>query len=266
MFSRRTLLLGIAGLSATAVSGGLAPAANALTAKSGRRKNIQPWLLTVRRPRFLVTDLTQRAHGSVLFLGDSTSAKLCPRLAKRLESSGVGPFCVDINLGRLIARNRSYSPSAITSVRQARQAGFDAQSYVIALGFSDIMNNMQDPRFAKDPVATAVAIIEPLLTEIGADRTVGILNLHGATKFTGARALLFNEGLAQVAAAWPNVRVIDWAGSAISHRAWHMPDGIHYRWRGIPARHQFIATAIRNIAQQHGANPPAPTPLPDAPA
>jgi len=135
-----------------------------------------------------------------MFLSDSTSAKMCDRMAKRLVSLGVGPFCVDINLGRLLARNHHYSGSAITAIRQARNAGFDAQSYVLALGFSDILNNMQDPRFVGNPVPTVVSILEEVLTEIGTDRTVGILNLYGATAFSGARALLFNEGLGQIAA------------------------------------------------------------------
>ena len=235
-------------------------AASAATAPpSGQRKNRQPSPLTIRRPRFLVTDLTTRAVGSVLFLSDSTSAKLCERLAKRLAALGVGPFCIDINLGRLIARDRSYSPSAITSIRQARDAGFDAQSYVIALGFSDILNNMQDPRFVGNPVPTVVSILESLLSEIGADRKVGILNLHGATKFSGARSALFNEGLTQVAAAWPNVHVIDWASVASPHRAWHMTDGIHYRWRGTTERHRFVATAIRDTAERHLDSPPPAT-------
>jgi hypothetical protein len=171
----------------------------------------------------------------------------------------VGPFCVDINLGRLLARNHHHSGSAITAIRQARNAGFDAQSYVLALGFSDILNNMQDPRFVGNPVPTVVSILEEVLTEIGTDRTVGILNLYGATAFSGARALLFNEGLGQIAATWPNVRVIDWATVASPHRAWHMADGIHYRWRGPFERHRFVVNAIRDTAKQHLENPPPTT-------
>ena len=218
-----------------------------------------PSRLTIRHPRYLVTDVTQRTYGPVMFLSDSTSAKLCERMAKRLVSLGVGPFCIDINLGRLLARNRSYSRSAISAVRQARDVGFDAQSYVIALGFSDILNNMQDPRFVGSPVPTVVSILEEVLTEIGTDRTVGVLNLYGATAFAGARATLFNEGLAQVAATWPNVHIIDWATVASPHRAWHMADGIHYRWRGPLERHRFVVNAIRDTARTHLENPPPTT-------
>lgn len=259
VLSRRAVLLGLAGITASAKVAQPMVASAAVVPPSGLRKNRQPSPLTIRRPRFLVTDLTTRTYGSVLFLSDSTSAKLCERMAKRLTGLGVGPFCIDINLGRLIARDRGYSPSAITSVRQARNAGFDAESYVIALGFSDILNNMQDPRFVGDPVPTVVSILESLLNEIGRDRTVGILNLHGATTFSGARAVLFNEGLSQVANDWPNVHIIDWASVAAPHRAWHMLDGIHYRWRGSSERHRFVSTAIRDTAKLHLESPPPPT-------
>ena len=256
--SRRALVLGLAGLSTTTALVG-PQTATAVTSRSGRRRNITPARLTARHPRYLVTDITQRMYGPVMFLSDSTSAKLCERMATRLVTLGVGPFCVDINLGRLLARNRSYSGSAITAIRQARNVGFDAQSFVLALGFSDILNNLQDPRFVGAPVPTVVSILEEVLTEIGHDRTVGILNVHGATAFSGARAARFNEGLAQIASTWPNVHIIDWASLASPHRSWHIADGIHYRWRGSYERHRFVVNAIRDTAKQHLEQPPPTT-------
>jgi hypothetical protein len=208
-----------------------------------------------RHARYVVDDRTVRTHGPIMFIGDSTSAKQYRAIRRDFSKAKIGPYRVDLNLARSISRDGKWRPSAITAVREARAAGFDPPSYVIALGFPDILGGNMDKRFLKDPTGTTVSMLEPLMAEIGPDRTVGFLNLYGTYSSKSSRAKQFNIGLKAAAERWPNLVIIDWASLARRNRWWHKVDGFHYGYRGSIERQRFVVKALIDIATLAATNP-----------
>ena len=202
-----------------------------------------------RRPGQIIQDLTARAHGPVMFIADSTTAKHCDRFGRELAKRDVGPFRVDLNLARYIAVERPLRPSAVAAVKRAREAGFDPPTYVIGLGFSDVLNGVHVKQFLRDPIAATATIVEPLLEEIGADRTVVFLNLFGTVGSKSSRAKTFNAGLADLLPRWPRLHIIDWASVAKKNRWWHKVDGFHYTYSGGLHRQRFVIGAMITSAQ-----------------
>lgn len=232
--SRRALLAAAGAVPAAVMMGG-APADAALS-----------W---PRRPGQIIQDLTVRAHGPVMFIGDSTSAKGCDRMGGELARLGVGPYRVDLNLARYIAVDRSLRPSAVAAVGRARSEGFDPPTYVIGLGFPDVLNGVHVLQFLRDPIAATAVIVEPLLEEIGPNRTVVFLNLFGTVGSKSSRAKMFNSGLAALLPQWPRLHIIDWASVAKKNRWWHKVDGFHYTYTGGVHRRRFVCNAMVTAAQ-----------------
>ena len=191
----------------------------------------------------ILSDPTLRLHGPVMFIGDSTSSRLWHTMRKDFAAAGIGPFRLDLQPGRSISRRAGWGTNAIASVRAARLSGFDPNAYVVAGGFPDILRS----RYNRSPIVTAdglVGLIEPLLAEIGPDRTVAFLNLYSAKRKVPTRQ--FNEALARLALTWPNLSVVDWAGLARRHRGWHIADGYHFSFSGARQRQKFIARTMIN--------------------
>lgn len=234
LLTRRALLAAAAGTVPAVMLGG-APADAALS-----------W---PRRPGQIIQSLATRTHGPVMFIGDSTSAKGCDRMGGELAKRGVGPYRVDLNLARYIAVNRSLRPSAVAAVRRARAAGFDPPTFVIGLGFSDLLNGIHVSQFLRDPIAATALIVEPLLQEIGPDRTVAFLNLFGTVGSKSSRATMFNSGLAALLPQWPRLHIIDWASVARRNRWWHKVDGFHYTYTGGLHRQRFVCNAMVTATQ-----------------
>lgn len=236
-FTRRAVLGALAG-AVPAIAFGHDPAGAALS-----------W---PRRPGQIIEDPTVRAHGPVMFIADSTSARSCDRMGPDLARREVGPFRIDLNLARYIDIDRPMRPSAIAAVRRARTEGFDPPAYVIGLGFPDILNGVHVRQFLRDPIAATANMVEPLLQEIGADRTVSFLNLYGTKGSKSSRARMFNRGLEALLPAWPRLHIIDWASTARRHPWWHKPDGFHYTYNGGLQRHRFVYHAMIEAASTSG--------------
>ncbi|MEI7992747.1 MAG: hypothetical protein WCH93_09995 [Actinomycetota bacterium] len=206
---------------------------------------LAPEAATAGSRPIILSDPTVRAHGPVMFIGDSTSSRLWRTMRKDIAAAGIGPFRLDLQPGRSISRRVGWGTNAITSVRNARLQGFDPPAYVLAVGFPDIHRWAAN----RTPIVTVdglVALIEPLLREIGADRTVAFLNLYSKKKMPTAA---FNGALARLAVTWPNLSVVDWAALARQHRGWHISDGYHFTYFGARQRQKFIAQTMIDVAR-----------------
>jgi hypothetical protein len=241
MISRRRLLVGGA-LGASALGASALATQTAAAASS---------------PDILLKDTTVRLHGPVMFIGDSVSSLLWRSLRRDSAKAGLGPFRLDLQPGRSISRSPfGWGRNAVKAVAAARSDGFDPPTYVVALGWVDILPRHGNPapiRTAQD----AATVIEPLLQEIGIDRTVGFFNVRG---FSWARYTAFNDGLALLTETWPNVYVIDWASYAKGHLNWHRPDGYHMNYVGAPKRQRFVVRSMVDacIRTSQRLTPPPP--------
>jgi hypothetical protein len=145
-----------------------------------------------------------------------------------------------------VSRRVGWGDNAVATVRKARLLGFDPATYVVALGFPDIHRWPAN----HSPILTAdgiVGLIQPLLAEIGADRTVAFFNLYATNRMP---ATAFNEALRRLTATWPNLYIVDWASLARQHRGWHISDGYHFNSVGAKRRQQFIAQAMVDATER----------------
>lgn len=194
----------------------------------------------------IVQDNTRRDVGPVMLIGDSTSSRLWRTMRNDLVRHGLGPFRYDLQPGRSISTSEGWGANAVESVRSARNAGFDPPSFVVALGFPDLYA-WEGNAHPVTTVPAAERLIAPLLTEIGRDRTVIVLNLHSATP---RGAPIFNAALRRLTAQNPNLLVADWAALARDNQRWHLPDGYHYNLVGARARQEFLARSMVAAARR----------------
>lgn len=191
-------------------------------------------------------DNTRRAFGAVLLIGDSTSSRRWRTLRRDLVARQLGPFRYDLQPGRSISTAEGWGYNAVEAVRAARRAGFDPPSFVVALGFPDLYV-WEGNAHPVTTVPAAERLIAPLLSEIGPDRTVIMLNLHSRTP---RGAAVFNTALDHLAVQNPNLLVSDWASLAADNEGWHLPDGYHYNVAGARARQQFLALTMVAAARR----------------
>lgn len=199
----------------------------------------------------IISDPTVRAYGPVMFMGDSTSSLRYRTMKKEIAAFGVGPFRLDLQPGRSISRDFRRRPSAVESVRTARAEGFDPPTYVIALGWPDIIRWENNPHPTKTVPAIRELII-PLLDEIGNDRFIAFFDLYSVRR-TSAGA--FNRALASLAAERPNLQIVDWSSLARRHRRWHRSDGYHYNYVGAKERTNFIGRTLRDMVTRSQPGP-----------
>lgn len=213
MLSRRQLLIAAGTLPAAAVLLQTAPAEAA---------------------PIILRDSKVRTFGPIMQIGDSTSGGYVSGLNRTLKAKNVGPFRCDIQGARSINRESKRFPSAISAVRSARAQGFDPPAYLLALGSNDLW-------VVKRNRNAATKMIDAILEEIGADRTVGFLTLYTVKQSSAPK---FNLALRDATTRWPNLHVIDWAAVAKKHRNWHNKGGVHYTMKGAIQRNRFLADAM----------------------
>lgn len=189
-----------------------------------------------------------------MFIGDSVSARFSERFPGAAAKAGLGPFRIDIQVGRSVSRNGfGWGRNAVRSVRYARSKGFEPSAVVVALGWVDIIAWSNNPRPIRTPEAT-VGLIEPLLDEIGPDVSVTILDLLG-TRYKRTLAHPFNDGLAVLQEQRPNLTIAAWSKHAAGHSSWIQGDGYHMTRTGALRRQAFIVNALVAAA----GNPPIGT-------
>jgi hypothetical protein len=100
-------------------------------------------------------------------------------------------------------------------------------------------------------------MIDAILHEIGADRTVGFLTLY--TVHTSS-APKFNAALRDATKRWPNLHVMDWAALARRNQQWHNKGGVHYTLTGAKARNRYLADAmVATVKLSRAVTPPTTT-------
>ena len=202
----------------------------------------------------IISDPTVRAYGPVMFIGDSTSSLRYRTMKREMAAFGLGPFRLDLQPGRSISRNFRGKPSAVASVRSARAEGFDPPTYVIALGYPDIIRWENNSRPTKTVPAIRELVI-PLLDEIGDDRFIAFFDLYSVRRTSAGT---FNVAIKSLAAERPNLHIVDWSSLARRHRRWHKSDGYHYNYVGAKERTNFIGRTLREMVTL-STPPPQPT-------
>jgi hypothetical protein len=198
----------------------------------------------------VLADSTLRTWGPIMQIGDSTSGGYLNGLKRTVKSRNVGPYRCDVQGARSMYRPSKRFPSAIDAVRTARAAGFDPPAYLLALGSNDLW-------VVKRKRNSAPMMIDAILTEIGADRTVGFLTLY--TVHTSS-APKFNAALREATKRWPNLHVMDWAALARRNQHWHNKGGVHYTLTGAKARNRYLADAmVATVKLSRAATPPTTT-------
>jgi lysophospholipase L1-like esterase len=204
----------------------------------------------------VATDTTLRRYGPVMLIGDSTCGGYIGGLHSELVARSVGPFRYDIQGSRSITRASSKYPSGLAAVSAARADGFDPKAFVVALGANDLW-------FVARRASVASTMIDALLAEIGADRTVVFLTTYSTRPSAAPR---FNAALVKATATWPHLHVLDWAAVAAPHRQWHTADGVHFTPQGAVARDHYLVDAMILASQWADGVVDPQVPRPVAPA
>lgn len=166
----------------------------------------------------------QSARGRALVVGDSLAEGTEAPLAQLLPGWRI--------------RTSAYTgrPTA-NGVSEITSAGNLSPVLVVSLGTND------------DPSATSTfeGEVQAVLEAAGASRCVIWPNIV-RPPYNGVSYAGYNRVLAQVAAANPNLTVVDWVGIVRRDPALLAPDGVHATPSGYEARAQAIAAAITSCS------------------
>lgn len=177
---------------------------------------------------------------SIAAIGDSVMISAAGALQTRL-----GPAA------SIDARNSRQFAEGIVLVRRMREEQRLPAVMVVHLG-----NN--------GPVRPSD--VDALMTELTGVSRVLLVNVRVPKPWGD----LVNQTLADAAARYPSVSLVDWNGSSDGHRAWFQRDGTHFRATsgpGASAYADLIVAAIPPPAPAPAAAPELmPAPLPPAPA
>jgi len=179
-------------------------------------------------------------------IGDSVSVGMvspqelpdaAQRLAAQYHDVGVRRVRIDASGGRSIVEEL---PGQLNGYRVAigwYRAGFRG-CWVFALGTNDAANVA-----VGSPVSFAARIREMMYAAHG--EPVMWVNAQtdlSSGPWSQSNMQLWDNDLVAACAAYPNMRVFDWA--AMVQPAWHLQDGIHYTPAGYAIRAQAIAHAL----------------------
>jgi peptidoglycan/LPS O-acetylase OafA/YrhL len=194
---------------------------------------------------------------SVVQIGDSTSEGLISpdylpdpreRIDARYAQVGVTTFIPEISGARSIVETYEGNPNAHTVAQQLTQGGYHG-CWVLALGTNDTADVA-----VGSPVGLAARIRE-MMSLIGNQPVmwVNVKSLVGYGPYSESNMLLWDEALLRACAAYPNMRVYDWAAAA--RDSWFISDGIHFTSAGYAARAYLIAQALAAAFPARGGGP-----------
>ncbi|HTZ91553.1 MAG TPA: GDSL-type esterase/lipase family protein [Streptosporangiaceae bacterium] len=191
---------------------------------------------------------------SVAHIGDSTSVGMvspqvlpdaAQRLAAQYHDAGVQHVLINASGGRSIVEQL---PGQLNGYRLATdwyQAGYRG-CWVFALGTNDTANVS-----VGSPVGIAARIQEMMWAAHGEPvMWVNVQTDLSSGPWSQANMKLWNNALVAACAAYPNMRILNWA--AMVRPGWHLDDGIHYTAAGYAIRAHAIARAL---ASAFPANP-----------
>jgi peptidoglycan/LPS O-acetylase OafA/YrhL len=167
-----------------------------------------PTAPTVTAPR------TPGAHyQKVTLVGDSVLLGASPYLQRRLPSASVEAK---------VGRQGSDGLKVVQSLRQETQLG---DATVIHLGTNGYLAEKQ---------------FRALLEQLSDRKTVVVLNVYGARRWTGPN----NELIGRLSQSFDNVRLIDWHAIGQANPGYFVQDGIHLSGAGIHAYYNQIRMAL----------------------
>ena len=188
----------------------------------------------------------QTSCSSVGHIGDSLSVGMvspqslpdpAQRLAAQYHDVGVGHVWINASGGRSIVEQL---PGQLNGYRAAigwYQAGFRG-CWVFALGTNDAANVA-----IGSPVSIAARIREMMSAAHGEPvMWVNVETDVSSGPWSEANMQLWNNELVAACAAYPNMRIFNWA--AMVQPGWHLEDGIHYTSAGYAIHAQAISHAL----------------------
>ena len=157
---------------------------------------------------------TPGAHyQKVTLVGDSVLLGASPYLQRRLPSASVEAK---------VGRQGSDGLKLVQSLRQEAQLG---DATVIHLGTNGYLAEKQ---------------FRALLEQLSDRKTVVVLNVYGARRWTGPN----NELIGRLSQSFDNVRLIDWHAIGQANPGYFVQDGIHLSGAGIHAYYNQIRMAL----------------------
>ena len=194
--------------------------------------------------------------GEIAVVGDSLTVGIESYAPADLAATGWAKAEIDgKGSRRTVFQPEDGEPdSGISAVRKFRDAGFDPQNWIIALGTNDlttvvgntdvllyqelVSSGAQNPLEAEafDDVRM---LIRTMLDELGSDKRVLWVNLLVQGK--EIQSEIFNRVLASLSTDYPNLYIADWSGLAAQNPEWFASDGVHYTSTGYQERSEMIA-------------------------
>jgi hypothetical protein len=237
------------------VSAGLVlpPASKSTTTVRGHARPV-----TTRSPPATISGSPLRTScRAVTHLGDSTSDGLvssdylpnpAQRIIARYEDVGVRSIRTDISGARSVVEVLPGQVNGYGAARAAVLAGFRG-CWVIALGTNDT---------ADVAVGSHVGLMTRIRRMMSAAHGepvmwVNVKSLLVSGPYAEPNMLRWDQALIRACAAYPNMRIFDWA--SLARRRWFIPDGIHYTTPGYRARAKDIANALARAFPQTGQSP-----------
>jgi len=193
---------------------------------------------------------------AVIHIGDSTSegldsAEYLPIPSQRIEAQyedvGSKEEIMDISGARSIEEQYEGEPNAAEAAEAWKLQGFEG-CWVLAMGTNEAAN------IAAGSTVGERERIDKMMAIIG-DEPVMWVNVRSLVDDPGdpyAKENMekWDEELVLACAAYPNMRVYDWASDVKD--AWFIEDGIHFTSPGYAARAQLIAQALAHAFPAKG--------------
>lgn len=217
--------------------------ADARVAEARAQGATKPPPLTPRQASESTTTSCKR----VIHIGDSTSEGLnspeyLPIPSQRIEAQyqavGSKEEIMDISGARSIEEQFEGEPNAAEAAAAWKAEGFEG-CWVLALGTNEAAN------VAAGSTVGERERIDKMMSIIGSEPAmwVNVRSLvEAGDPYSKQNMEKWDEELVLACAAYPNMRVYDWASDVKD--AWFIEDGIHFTSPGYAARAQLIAQAL----------------------
>ncbi|KEK24594.1 acyltransferase family protein [Bacillus gaemokensis] len=151
---------------------------------------------------------------TVTAVGDSIMIDVSPYLKNAFPT-----IRIDAQIGRQMSK-------AITAVEKLKNEGNLGNQVIIGLGTNGAFTNAQ---------------LESLIQLIGNERKIVLVN----TRVPRPWESLVNGKLKEVAANYPNVKLVDWHSASAGNKTYFEPDGVHLTKMGAEAYASLVVNQLK---------------------
>lgn len=195
-----------------------------------------------RGPAFQATDTLPPPTGCerVVVIGDSLTDNSAPWIRSELRAAG-HVFALDAQPSRRIPASVAAPYSGVTAARAVRASFGEADCWMVALGSNDLV-------YGGGVRAEANGMIDEMLAAVTPNASVWWVNVNyhrdprSGFDFVAATAV-FNDVVADRAAADPDLHVIDWYTLSEAHPEWFF-DPVHVDRAASIVRAEFTVAAL----------------------